>query len=154
MGDCDDLCASRCPGATESCDGIDNDCTDTSDHYVDENGYRTLDLDGIPDAMLEDVDVAGTVSMDEFDLDMDGYLNCDDFSAGSEQVHSTSAGCAEQVLEADLLVDCNNQCALTNPRSKNVAMGSWMSGGEAEGSIRIEMISAPAGLEFGYRRRR
>ena len=43
-GDCDDLDASRYPGATEICDGRDNDCDGSSD-----NGLTDTDADGIGD---------------------------------------------------------------------------------------------------------
>ena len=49
--DCDDLSASRHPGATETCDGVDQDC----DASVDEGSnvfYRDLDSDGYGDLVV------------------------------------------------------------------------------------------------------
>jgi hypothetical protein len=71
-GDCDDHCSMRCPGQSEVCDGIDNNC----------NGVDIAsDRDGIPDALDTEVAVPGMVSPAEMDIDLDGFLACDSFAS-------------------------------------------------------------------------
>jgi hypothetical protein len=84
--DCDDTDASRTPGATEACDGVDNDCDDAID-----DGATDSDTDGVCDALdpcPADVgdDSDGDGSCDSADLcvgddaagDADGDDICDD----------------------------------------------------------------------------
>ena len=132
VGDCDDQCPARCPDLEEVCDGLDNDCSyaDLDPESRSDSGPGSLDGvardteemastlvadNGIPASMLSGQGVAGTVSIDEIDLDQDGFLSCSTFSADSLQVHQTAASCDVQVLDPLLGEDCNNLCALTNP---------------------------------------
>ena len=107
-GDCDDQCASRSPALTESCDGLDNDCSGTTG--ADQDG------DGLPDAsQTDDEPVAGLVSAVEVDLDQDGYLPCDDFDEDDDEVYSITASCSDIVTDEALLTDCSNRCNLALP---------------------------------------
>ena len=111
--DCDDLCALRYGGATEECDGLDNDC----------NGFvgADADQDGLPSALDEDAgtgiesDRIGKVTESELDIDQDGYLSCSEFDADGAQLWPTDRSCSDQIVEAELLTDCNDQCALVFP---------------------------------------
>ena len=58
-GDCDDQCPDRCPDQVESCDGVDNDCSSTSAGI---DGHADDAYLGIPDAMIADIPIAGTIS--------------------------------------------------------------------------------------------
>ena len=109
-GDCDDQCASRCPDQSETCDGIDNDCS-AADLFVQDS----TDIAGIPDSMLSTRDVAGTVPAVEQDIDQDGYLACDDFTTSAPQVLSTAASCADIIEDEALLTDCERRCSLSFP---------------------------------------
>ena len=55
-GDCDDLNAGVHPGATETCDGLDNNCDSIADEGLDRTFYADTDGDGFgdPDAIVED----------------------------------------------------------------------------------------------------
>ncbi|WP_164009376.1 MopE-related protein [Pyxidicoccus trucidator] len=46
VGDCNDSSASIKPGATEVCDGVDNNCSGTADEGVGSTFYRDADSDG------------------------------------------------------------------------------------------------------------
>lgn len=101
-GDCDDYDDTTFPGATEQCDGADNDCDGALPAgEVDEDGdgnwdCEDLDLDGMSstDGDCDDQDANtyllateqcdgvdndcdGTLPNDEEDLDGDGYLVCE-----------------------------------------------------------------------------
>ncbi len=73
--DCDDLDAASYPGASESCDGADNDCDGTVDEGVGSTWYQDADGDGYGN---------GSVSQESCDMPT-GYVtnsqDCDDFSA-------------------------------------------------------------------------
>lgn len=76
--DCDDTRADRHPGATETADGIDNDCDGTGDS--DGDGYETsLDCD---DADAS-VSPAAVEACDAIDQDCDGILDNDAVCPGA-----------------------------------------------------------------------
>ena len=52
--DCNDSDASIYPGATEACDGVDNDCDDEVDEDVGSTYYSDSDNDGFGDATVTD----------------------------------------------------------------------------------------------------
>src|SRR4030095_15330284 len=55
-GDCDDQNGGVYPGATETCDGLDNDCNSTIDDGIMRQFYADTDGDGFgdPDVTVED----------------------------------------------------------------------------------------------------
>ena len=53
-GDCDDSDATISPGATETCDGIDNDCDNVVDEGVKTTYYRDEDGDGYGSTVSEE----------------------------------------------------------------------------------------------------
>ena len=75
--DCDDLNAASHPGASEICDGLDNDCDTDIDEGVGNTWYADSDSDGYGN---------GSVSTDSCDTPS-GYvgnaLDCDDFDAAT-----------------------------------------------------------------------
>ena len=133
-GDCDDICPDRFPGNGETCDGLDNDCSDyapdsedPTPYYADsynpdlpERLWDEMDRDGVPDGMDAEIERIGTVTIEEFDIDQDGYIGCGD-SIGSlrEQVVPTSLSCTidgfDLEYDEEQKEDCNNTCALTTP---------------------------------------
>ena len=142
-GDCDDICPDRFPSNGETCDGIDNDCSDYAPDSDDQTPYYAdpynpelperlwgeMDRDGIPDGMDADKERIGTVTIEEFDLDQDGYIGCGD-SIGSlrEQVIPTSLSCTINGFDFDPYddeekEDCNNTCALTTPVATEACNG-------------------------------
>ena len=133
-GDCDDICPDRFPGNTETCDGLDNDCSDyapdsddTTPYYSDpynpdlpERLWEGMDRDGVPDGMDAEIERIGTVTVEEFDLDQDGYIGCgSDIGSLREQVIPTSLSCTidgfDLEYDEEQKEDCNNTCALTTP---------------------------------------
>ena len=99
-GDCDDLDPARSPGATESCDRVDNDCDGTVDGPESTDAtswYPDLDLDGYGDPDGEAVDCetpSGHVA--------DG-TDCDDTD---DQVHpGAEESCDGADQDCDGLVD-------------------------------------------------
>jgi hypothetical protein len=115
-GDCDDHCSDRCPGETETCDGVDNDCSDV---------FTTDDTltPGVPAALDLLVDVTGTVSTNEVDLDGDNFVNCNDFLTTDDQVFETGASCNEKLTDGALMTDCNDLCVFTTPASEERCNG-------------------------------
>ena len=115
--DCDDSNPAVFPGATEFCDGIDNDCSGTVDDFLD---FDT-DLDGFNDlsscsnptdcddlnpfinpAALEvcngiDDNCDGALSPNEVDVDGDGWSICDGDCAPADPLIHPAAG--EQCLD-------------------------------------------------------
>ena len=129
-GDCDDQCASRCPDLGEACDGIDNDCSAADLTFQD-----SLDVAGIPDSMLATREVPGTVPAVEQDIDQDGYLACDEFTASAPQVLTTGASCDDIISDEALLTDCERRCSLSFPGAEERCNGFLDDcGGDGEGT--------------------
>ncbi len=124
FGDCDDQCASRCPGVVEECDGVDNDCDIIAADPTDDYDIYTADsdADGIRDVSDPDSSVPGYVASAEFDVDADGYHNCDeDFSFSPEQVQTLS-NCTATVVDGQGS-DCDDLCYLANSGGVEVCNG-------------------------------
>ena len=105
-GDCDDQCSARCPGQSEGCDGIDNDCSDT---------VPGSDNDGIPDSLDPDARIFGSISPAEIDIDSDGFLSCDDFATNRTETQFTDFSCGESYEEEADVNDCSNLCFFSAP---------------------------------------
>jgi len=69
--DCDDTDADRFPGATEECDGKDNDCDDEVDENLGRSWYADADGDGWgdPDASTEVCDPDKGLVVNRYDCD-------------------------------------------------------------------------------------
>jgi hypothetical protein len=118
-GDCDDQCALRCPGQSESCDGIDNDC---SGSLLTTQTSGVADP-GVPDSMHTNIGVSGTVAAAEQDIDDDGYLACDTFSRRAVELMETDASCADVVIDEAFLTDCEQRCSLSFPGAEERCNG-------------------------------
>ena len=143
-GDCDDQCADRCPDQLETCDGIDNDCSNTLPG-VDGDANDTFD--GIPDAMIAENPIAGTISDTEIDIDSDGYLACANFTAGSPQSQWSDESC-DTVSGVGDDNDCNNYCFFSSPNAdercdafQEICDGENLDGTDADGD---EMLTCGA----------
>jgi hypothetical protein len=138
--DCDDLCASRCSGLEETCDGLDNDCSGDPEvagqQLVEDGAAYDPAWRGLPTSMLAGLQPPGTIAMTELDLDGDGFAACEAFSADDPEPHVGNGSCAAALGEADLeLSDCNPLCGLQSPASTERCNGFLdLCDGEEEGS--------------------
>ena len=113
--DCNDTEALAWTGATEVCDGVDNDCNASVDELSDNDldGVSTCGADFLPGTADDDCDDAepamypGNVEIcdgldndcdgvflapDELDGDNDGLLSCDEVVAGSDPTNDDTDG--------------------------------------------------------------
>ncbi len=110
--DCDDLRAESNPGASELCDGLDNDCDGVlpeEEQDADEDGFQpcTGDCD---DARADVSPVVGRESLcDAVDEDCDGLIDEDFDTDGDGYV--TGENCAKHHAE----LDCNDSLASAHP---------------------------------------
>jgi hypothetical protein len=75
--DCDDLDASSHPGASEVCDGVDNDCDTDVDEGVGSTWYQDADSDGYGNGSVS------TTACDSPSGYVANALDCDDFNAAT-----------------------------------------------------------------------
>ncbi len=119
-GDCDDLDATAYSGATESCDGVDNDCDGSVDEgsacgTEDCSDGADNDSDGLADCddddCSEDPACAEMDCSDGGDSDGDGLVDCDDDDCedSPDCIEDCSNGSDD---DGDGLVDCEDgDCA-------------------------------------------
>ena len=131
-GDCDDGDAATWPGASEVCDGADNDCSGQVDDDASDapTWYRDADMDGHGDADKSQVActapqgwVDSSDDCDDFDAgrspdepevcddwvdnDCDGLVSCEDGDCSESE--SCGEDCADGAdNDADGLVDCED----------------------------------------------
>ena len=101
-GDCDDDDPEINPGATELCDGVDNDCDGQVDNDVDGVFYRDRDSDGYgdPDVMIEQCPAPSGYVADATDCDDgDGSIHPD----ATEYCDGDDHDCDGLTLEADAI---------------------------------------------------
>ncbi|MBM4366207.1 MAG: putative metal-binding motif-containing protein [Deltaproteobacteria bacterium] len=114
--DCDDGSSSVNPGATETCDGVDNDCdgaVDFVDEDLDADGYSTCDLDcddsdadvhpGMHEVCGNGVDDDCDGTADGGDSDGDGYDGCgaEDCNDYSDLVYPGATEITDDRLDND-----------------------------------------------------
>ena len=124
-GDCDDGDATSYPGATEMCDGVDNDCVEgiPSDEVdYDGDGYSecagdcnegdaSVNPGGTEICDGQDNDCDGTLWPDEEDGDGDGHVPCDD---DCDDADATTYGGATELCDG-----IDNDCDGTVPADES-----------------------------------
>ena len=99
-GDCDDGDPLVFPGATESCDGLDNDCDGATDESMDDDG------DGfVPCGVVPDCDDSNSATFPGAVEQCDGEDNDCDGLLGPDEVDP----------DGDLWLDCEGDCEPENP---------------------------------------
>ena len=94
--DCDDLNPATYPGATEICDGRDNDCDGAVPaDEIDDDADGTAECDGDCDDANADVFPGATEECDGIDGDCDGVLPADEADADGDGVSECAGDCDE-----------------------------------------------------------
>ncbi|WP_242094542.1 BspA family leucine-rich repeat surface protein [Aestuariivivens sediminicola] len=127
--DCDDTNASVFPGATEVCDGVDNDCNG----QVDESGgtvwYVDADADG-----YGDVNDTGVTSCTQPTGTVDNNGDCDDTNAlvhpGAAELCNGMDDNCDGIIEEPMVQDLADQ-DVVGSYTLPAIMGDFLSGNEA-----------------------
>jgi hypothetical protein len=101
-GDCDDTDASLNPGATELCDGIDNDCDFATDEDFDADGdgFTTCGADGLPGTTDDDCDDADSLT----------YPSAPEICDGLDNDCDGAVPAAEEDTDGDMWMVCQSDC--------------------------------------------
>ncbi len=112
--DCDDSAATIYPGATELCDGLDNDCDGSvppDEVDADGDGYLACEECGDGDATTypgaaelcdgEDNDCDGGLPAEEDDVDGDGWMACEECDDDEDQVYPGAPDICDHVDDND-----------------------------------------------------
>ncbi|HNC94608.1 MAG TPA: putative metal-binding motif-containing protein, partial [Myxococcota bacterium] len=128
--DCDDSQATVFPGATERCDGLDNDCSGVVDDSVVDglSVYTDADGDGYgDDALSQTACAAGTGESTEGGDCNDGNAAIHPGAAETDCTDPTDYNCDGSVAAADgdadgfaACEDCNDADAAVSPASPEV----------------------------------
>ena len=147
--DCNDLNAEIAPGATEACNGIDDNCNGQIDEgWADSDGDALADCldpdddnDGVPDAAdncsstanpaQADLDGDGLGDVCDVDADGDGFdagADCNDFDAavnpvGTEACNGIDDNCNGLIDEGFLNTDGDALADCTDPDDDNDGIG-------------------------------
>ncbi len=127
--DCDDTNASVFPGATEVCDGVDNDCNG----QVDESGgtlwYVDADADG-----YGDVNDTGVTSCTQPTGTVDNNGDCDDTNAlvhpGAAELCNGMDDNCDGIIEEPMVLDLADQ-DVVGSYTLPAIIGDFLSGNEA-----------------------
>jgi hypothetical protein len=144
-GDCNDSDPSINPGATETCNDLDDNCNGVIDEGFDWDGDGFVPCGGLPDcddfdALIYpgaaeicdgfDSDCDGALSGEEHDVDVDGWFSCDgdcdDFDntvypGAAEICNGLDDNCDDQIGSEEFDSDgdgyrpCSGDCDDTNP---------------------------------------
>src|SRR5262245_5186047 len=132
-GDCDDASSARHPGATELCDGIDNDCAGgvpANEAHGDGDGFRICqnDCNDADAAVNPGVVEADPLCADGVDNDCDGDTDLNDPSClgicpdGDNDGYAVcSAGCLPDA--GDTCGDCNDLDGTVHPTATEQCNG-------------------------------
>ncbi len=160
--DCDDGDSAVNPGATEACDGVDNDCDGSTDEGFDSDADGTADCYDVEECDGVDNDGDGDVDEDEAidastwyaDADGDGYGDAATTTAACDQPSGYTSDTSDCDDDNDTVYPGASEACdgLDNDCDGDVdegAMNSWYADADGDGfgdaSSSAEACSAPSG---------